>query len=97
MATTNINDFVQLLENKDHEKTLKAKRVPVPQNPEMYYGTTSTSSARAIVPSNPGSHAPLQTAFVTSTDMYGNTVQVPVKPPPTTDMYGNPIQPPPPA
>ncbi|KAL9999586.1 putative transcription factor interactor and regulator CCHC(Zn) family [Helianthus debilis subsp. tardiflorus] len=29
--------------------------------------------------------------------MYGNPVQVPVKPPPTTDMYGNPIQPPPPA
>ncbi|KAM0004783.1 putative transcription factor interactor and regulator CCHC(Zn) family [Helianthus debilis subsp. tardiflorus] len=29
--------------------------------------------------------------------MYGNTVQVPVKPPPTTDMYANPIQPPPPA
>ncbi|KAF5775108.1 hypothetical protein HanXRQr2_Chr13g0608341 [Helianthus annuus] len=96
MATTNINDFVQLLENKDQEETLKAKRVPVQQNPEMYYGTTSTSSSRAIVPSNPSSHAPLQTAFVTSTDMYGNTVQVPVKPPPTTDMYGNPINPPPP-
>ncbi|KAM0050260.1 putative transcription factor interactor and regulator CCHC(Zn) family [Helianthus debilis subsp. tardiflorus] len=94
MATTNINDFVQLLENKDQEETLKAKRVPVPQNPEMYYGTTSSSSSRAIVPSS--QHAPLQTAFVTSTDMYGNTVQVPVKPPPTTDMYGNPIQPPPP-
>ncbi|KAM0072105.1 putative transcription factor interactor and regulator CCHC(Zn) family [Helianthus debilis subsp. tardiflorus] len=97
MATANINDFVQLLENKDQEETLKAKRVPVPQNPEMYYGTTSTSSARAIVPSNPSLHAPLQTAFVTSTDMYGNTVQVPVKPTPTTDMYGNPISPPPPA
>ncbi|KAJ0483268.1 putative transcription factor interactor and regulator CCHC(Zn) family [Helianthus annuus] len=94
MATTNINDFVQLLENKDQEETLKAKRVPVPQNPEMYYGTTSSSSSRAIVPSS--QHAPLQTAFVTSTDMYGNTVQVPFKPPPTTDMYGNPIQPPPP-
>ncbi|KAM0030964.1 putative transcription factor interactor and regulator CCHC(Zn) family [Helianthus debilis subsp. tardiflorus] len=97
MATANINDFVQLLENKDQEETLKAKRVPVPQNPEMYYGTTSTSSSRAIVPSNHGSHAPLQTAFVTSTDMYGNTVQVPVKPPPTTNMYGNQISPPPPA
>ncbi|KAM0019516.1 putative transcription factor interactor and regulator CCHC(Zn) family [Helianthus debilis subsp. tardiflorus] len=95
MATANINDFVQLLENKDQEETLKAKRVPVPQNPEMYYGTTSSSSSRAIVPSS--QHAPLQTAFVTSTDMYGNTVQVPVKPPPTTDMYGNPISPPPPA
>ncbi|KAF5820025.1 putative transcription factor interactor and regulator CCHC(Zn) family [Helianthus annuus] len=96
LATTNINDFVQLLENKDQEETLKAKRVPVPQNPEMYYGTSSTFSARSIVPSNPGSHAPLQTAFVTSTDMYGNQIQVPVKPAPTTDMYGNPIQPPPP-
>ncbi|KAM0038010.1 putative transcription factor interactor and regulator CCHC(Zn) family [Helianthus debilis subsp. tardiflorus] len=95
MATVNINDFVQLLENKDQEETLKAKRVPVPQNPEMYYGTTSSSSSRAIVPSS--QHAPLQTAFVTSTDMYGNTVQVPVKPPSTTDMYGNPISPPPPA
>ncbi|MFS7989259.1 putative transcription factor interactor and regulator CCHC(Zn) family [Helianthus anomalus] len=97
LATTNINDFVQLLENKDQEETLKAKRAPVPQNREMYYGTSSTSSARSIVPSNPGSHAPLQTAFVTTTDMYGNPIQVPVKPPPTTDMYGNPIQPPPPA
>ncbi|KAJ0804972.1 putative transcription factor interactor and regulator CCHC(Zn) family [Helianthus annuus] len=90
LRTTNINDFVQLLENKDQEETLKAKRVPLPQNPEMYYGTSSTSSART------GPHAPLQTAFVTSTDMYGNPVQVPVKPHPTTDMYGNPIQPPPP-
>ncbi|KAJ0942046.1 putative transcription factor interactor and regulator CCHC(Zn) family [Helianthus annuus] len=93
LRTTNINDFVQLLENKDQEETLKAKRVPLPQNPEMYYGTSSSSSART------GPHAPLQTAFVTSTDMYGNPVQVPVKPAPTTDMYGNPIQlpPPPPA
>ncbi|KAJ0686622.1 putative transcription factor interactor and regulator CCHC(Zn) family [Helianthus annuus] len=90
LRTTNINDFVQLLENKDQEETLKAKRVPLPQNPEMYYGTSSSSSARN------GPHAPLQTAFVTSTDMYGNPVQVPVKPAPTTDMYGNPIQPPPP-
>ncbi|KAJ0499683.1 putative transcription factor interactor and regulator CCHC(Zn) family [Helianthus annuus] len=90
LRTTNINDFVQLLENKDQEETLKAKRVPLPQNPEMYYGTSSTSSART------GPHAPLQTTFVTSTDMYGNPVQVPVKPPPTIDMYGNPIQPPPP-
>ncbi|KAL9992588.1 putative peptidylprolyl isomerase [Helianthus debilis subsp. tardiflorus] len=85
MATANINDFVQLLENKDQEETLKAKRVPVPQNPEMYYGTTSSSSSRAIVPSS--QHAPLQTAFVTSTDMYGNTVQVPVKPPRSKDVY----------
>ncbi|KAJ0512168.1 putative transcription factor interactor and regulator CCHC(Zn) family [Helianthus annuus] len=111
LATTNINDFVQLLENKDQEETLKAKRVPVPQNPEMYYGTPSTSSAKSIMPCNPemyygtsstsstrpGSHAPLQTAFVTSTDMYGNQIQVPVKPAPTTDLYGNPLQPPPPA
>ncbi|KAF5823955.1 putative transcription factor interactor and regulator CCHC(Zn) family [Helianthus annuus] len=111
LGTTNINDFVQLLENKDQEETLKAKRVPVPQNPEMYYGTPSTSVAKSIVPCNPemyygtsssssartGPRAPLQTAFVTSTDMYGNPVQVPVKPAPTTDMYGNPIQPPPPA
>ncbi|KAJ0900472.1 putative transcription factor interactor and regulator CCHC(Zn) family [Helianthus annuus] len=90
LRTTNINDFVQLLENKDQEETLKAKRVPLPQNPEMYYGTSNSSSART------GPHAPLQTAFVTSTDMYGNPVQVPVKPASTTDMYGNPIQPPPP-
>ncbi|KAJ0683170.1 putative transcription factor interactor and regulator CCHC(Zn) family [Helianthus annuus] len=105
LATTNINDFVQLLENKDQEETLKAKRVPVPQNPEMYYGTSSTPSAKSIVPCNPemyygtsssssarpGSHAPLQTAFVTSTDLYGNQIQVPVKPAPTTDLYGNPL------
>ncbi|KAJ0815958.1 putative transcription factor interactor and regulator CCHC(Zn) family [Helianthus annuus] len=111
LATTHINHFIQLLENKDQEETLKAKRVPVPQNLEMYYGTSSTSSARSIVPSNPdmyygtsgtssarpGSHAPLQTAFVTSTDLYGNQIQVPVKPAPTTDLYGNPLQPPPPA
>ncbi|KAJ0856452.1 hypothetical protein HanRHA438_Chr13g0578621 [Helianthus annuus] len=90
--------------------TLKAKRVPVPQNLEMYYGTSSTSSAKSIVPCNPemyygtsssssarpGSHAPLQTMFVTSTDLYGNPIQVPVKPAPvkpapTTDLYGNPL------
>ncbi|KAJ0872193.1 putative transcription factor interactor and regulator CCHC(Zn) family [Helianthus annuus] len=87
LATTNINDFVQLLENKDQEETLKAKKVPVPQNPKMYYGTSSTSSARPV------SHAPLQTAFVTSTNLYGNQIQVPVKPAPTTDLYGNPLQP----
>ncbi|KAL9992246.1 putative transcription factor interactor and regulator CCHC(Zn) family [Helianthus debilis subsp. tardiflorus] len=87
LATTNINDFVQLLENKDQEETLKAKKVPVPQNPEMYYGTSSTSFARPVSP------APLQTAFVTSTDLYGNPIQVPVKPAPTTDLYGNPLQP----
>ncbi|KAJ0586846.1 putative transcription factor interactor and regulator CCHC(Zn) family [Helianthus annuus] len=68
--------------------TSSAKSI-VPCNPEMYYGTSGTSSAR------PGSHAPLQTAFVTSTDMYGNQIQVPVKSAPTTDMYGNPLQPPP--
>ncbi|KAF5819271.1 hypothetical protein HanXRQr2_Chr02g0075741 [Helianthus annuus] len=51
----------------------------------MYYGTSSSSSAR------PGSHAPLQTAFVTSTDLYGNQIQVPVKLAPTTDLYGNPL------
>uniref|UniRef100_A0A251TZZ7 Putative zinc finger, CCHC-type n=1 Tax=Helianthus annuus TaxID=4232 RepID=A0A251TZZ7_HELAN len=90
LRTTNINEFVQLLENKDQEETLKAKRVPLPQNPEMYCGTSNSSAART------GSHAPLQTAFVTSTDCFGNPIQVPVKPPPTTDMYGNPIQPPPP-
>ncbi|MFS7928192.1 putative transcription factor interactor and regulator CCHC(Zn) family [Helianthus anomalus] len=87
LATTNINDFVQLLENKDQEETLKAKKVPVPQNPEMYYGTSSTSSARPV------SHAPLQTTFITSTDLYGNQIQVPVKPAPTTDLYENPLQP----
>ncbi|KAF5771644.1 putative transcription factor interactor and regulator CCHC(Zn) family [Helianthus annuus] len=87
LAITNINDFVQLLENKDQEETLKAKKVPVPQNPEMYYGTSSTSSARPV------SHAPLQTAFLTSTNLYGNPIQVPVKPAPTTDLYGNPLQP----
>ncbi|KAF5810684.1 hypothetical protein HanXRQr2_Chr04g0172481 [Helianthus annuus] len=53
----------------------------------MYYGTSSTSSARPV------SHAPLQTAFVTSTDLYGNPIQVHVKPAPTTDLYGNPLQP----
>ncbi|KAJ0743448.1 putative transcription factor interactor and regulator CCHC(Zn) family [Helianthus annuus] len=53
----------------------------------MYYGTSSTSSARPV------SHGPLQTAFVTSTDLYGNPIQVPVKPAPTTDLYGNPLQP----
>ncbi|KAF5785694.1 putative transcription factor interactor and regulator CCHC(Zn) family [Helianthus annuus] len=90
LRTTSFNDFVQLLENKDQEETLKAKRVPLPQNPEMYYGTSSSSSART------GSHAPIQTAFVTSTDCFGNPIQVPVKPPPTTDIFGNPIQPPPP-
>ncbi|MFS7993620.1 putative transcription factor interactor and regulator CCHC(Zn) family [Helianthus anomalus] len=64
-----------------------SSRSVVPHNPDMYYGTSSTSSAR------PGSHAPLQMAFVTSTYLYGNQIQVPVKPAPTTDLYGNPLQP----
>ncbi|KAJ0840798.1 putative transcription factor interactor and regulator CCHC(Zn) family [Helianthus annuus] len=52
----------------------------------MYYGASSTSA-------RPVSHAPLQTAFITSTYLYGNPIQVPVKPAPTTDLYGNPLQP----
>ncbi|KAJ0700491.1 hypothetical protein HanOQP8_Chr10g0368441 [Helianthus annuus] len=82
-----VKKFADALENKDQEETLKAKKVPVPQNPDMYYGTSSTSSARPV------SHAPLQTAFVTSTDLYGNQIHVPVKPAPTTDLCGNPLQP----
>ncbi|KAJ0692380.1 hypothetical protein HanPI659440_Chr15g0585241 [Helianthus annuus] len=39
------------------------------------------------------SHASLQTAFVTSTNLYGNPIQVPVKPAPTTHLYGNPLPP----
>ncbi|KAJ0668182.1 hypothetical protein HanPI659440_Chr17g0686181 [Helianthus annuus] len=35
LATTNINDFVQLLENKDQEEIRKAKRIPVQQNLDM--------------------------------------------------------------
>ncbi|KAJ0796979.1 putative transcription factor interactor and regulator CCHC(Zn) family [Helianthus annuus] len=30
---------------------------------------------------------------ITTTDCFGNPIQVPVKPPPTTDMYGNPLPP----
>ncbi|KAJ0921583.1 hypothetical protein HanPSC8_Chr05g0193211 [Helianthus annuus] len=86
LATTNINDFVQLLEHKDQEETLKAKRVPVRQNPDMYYGAPSTSA-------RPAPHAPIQTAFVTSTDLYGNPIQVPDKPASTIDLYGNPLHP----
>ena len=36
LATTNIYDFVQLLENKIQEVIIKAKRVKEHQNPEMY-------------------------------------------------------------
>ncbi|KAJ0887610.1 hypothetical protein HanRHA438_Chr09g0392871 [Helianthus annuus] len=67
LATTNIHDFIQLLENKDQEETKKAKRVPVPQNPEMYYGNCGGTTTVA----KPAQHAQLQTAFVSSTDMYG--------------------------
>ncbi|KAJ0839535.1 putative transcription factor interactor and regulator CCHC(Zn) family [Helianthus annuus] len=67
LATTNIHDFIQLLENKNQEEIRKAKRVPVPQNPEMYYGNCGGTSTV----SRPAQHAQLQTAFVLSTDMYG--------------------------
>ncbi|KAJ0753471.1 putative transcription factor interactor and regulator CCHC(Zn) family [Helianthus annuus] len=67
LATTNIHDFIQLLENKNQEEIRKAKRVPVPQNPEMYYGNCGGTSMVA----RPAQHAQLQTAFVSSTDMYG--------------------------
>ncbi|KAJ0491815.1 hypothetical protein HanIR_Chr12g0567951 [Helianthus annuus] len=85
LTTTTINDFVQMLENKDQEEILKAKRVPVPQNLDMYYGAPSTAA-------KPATHAPIQTAFVSSTDLYGNPILVPAKPAPTTDLYGNPLQ-----
>ncbi|XP_021991068.1 uncharacterized protein LOC110887807 [Helianthus annuus] len=88
LAATNINDFVQLLENKDQEEIRKAKRIPVQQNPDMYYGNCGSSSTSA----RPAPHAQLQTAFV-SRDMYGNPL--PVSKTQTTfvsstDMYGNP-------
>ncbi|KAJ0752168.1 hypothetical protein HanPI659440_Chr09g0321251 [Helianthus annuus] len=70
LATTNINDFVQLLENKDQEEIRKEKRIPVQQNPDMYYGNCGGSSTAA----KPAPHAPLQTTFVTSTDLYGNPI-----------------------
>ncbi|KAJ0462891.1 hypothetical protein HanHA300_Chr14g0509071 [Helianthus annuus] len=44
LATTNIHDFIQLLENKNQEEIRKAKRIPVPQNPEMYYGNCGGTS-----------------------------------------------------
>ncbi|KAJ0848657.1 putative transcription factor interactor and regulator CCHC(Zn) family [Helianthus annuus] len=88
LAATNINDFIQLLENKDQEEIRKAKRIPVQQNPDMYYGKCGGSSTAA----RPAPHAQLQTAFV-SRDMYGNPL--PVSSTQTafvsnTDMYGNP-------
>ena len=36
LDTTNINDFFQLLENKDQKEFRKAKKIPVQQNPDMY-------------------------------------------------------------
>ncbi|KAJ0851164.1 hypothetical protein HanPSC8_Chr13g0589101 [Helianthus annuus] len=72
LSTTNINDFIQLLENKDQEEIRKAKRIPVPQNPDMYYGNYGSSSTAA----RPAPHAQLQTAFV-SRDMYGNPLPIP--------------------
>ncbi|KAJ0436779.1 hypothetical protein HanHA300_Chr16g0594511 [Helianthus annuus] len=88
LSTTNINDFIQLLENKDQEEIRKAKRIPVPQNPDMYYGNCGNSSTAA----RPTPHAQLQKAFVPR-DMYGNPL--PVSSTQTTfvsstDMYGNP-------
>ncbi|KAM0055002.1 hypothetical protein Hdeb2414_s0006g00201071 [Helianthus debilis subsp. tardiflorus] len=67
LATTNINDFFQLLENKDQEEIRREKRVPVPQNPEMYCGNCGGTG----IVTKPAQHAQLQTAFVSSTDMYG--------------------------
>ncbi|KAJ0856986.1 hypothetical protein HanRHA438_Chr13g0584851 [Helianthus annuus] len=69
LATTNIHDFIQLLENKNQDEMRKAKRVPVPQNPEIYYGNCGGTSTVA----RPAQHAQLQMAFVSSTDMYGTS------------------------
>ncbi|KAJ0836938.1 hypothetical protein HanRHA438_Chr16g0772581 [Helianthus annuus] len=67
LAITNIHDFIPLLENKNQEEIRKAKRVSVPQNPEMYYGNCGGTSTVA----RPAQHAQLQTTFVSSTNMYG--------------------------
>ncbi|MFS7995456.1 hypothetical protein Hanom_Chr12g01118111 [Helianthus anomalus] len=55
----------------------------------MYYGNCGGSSTAA----KPAPHAPLQTTFVTSTDLYGNPIQIVAQPQRTTNFYGNPIQP----
>ncbi|KAM0040644.1 hypothetical protein Hdeb2414_s0012g00396401 [Helianthus debilis subsp. tardiflorus] len=55
LATTNINDFVQLLKNKDQEEIRKAKRIPVQQNPDMYHGNCGSSSTTT----RPATHAQL--------------------------------------
>ncbi|KAJ0878376.1 hypothetical protein HanRHA438_Chr10g0439081 [Helianthus annuus] len=60
LDTVSIYEFVQKLENKDAEEIRKAKLIPVPQNPEMYFGGIAPAASTSQQPK-------IQTTYVLNT------------------------------
>ncbi|KAJ0894393.1 hypothetical protein HanPSC8_Chr09g0388571 [Helianthus annuus] len=65
LDTVNIYEFIQKLEHKNDEEIRKAKRVPAPQNTEMYL-----PGFDALARSNAAQQPKLQTAFVSNTSSF---------------------------
>ncbi|KAM0030899.1 putative transcription factor interactor and regulator CCHC(Zn) family [Helianthus debilis subsp. tardiflorus] len=65
LDTINIYEFIQKLEHKNDEEIRKAKRVPAPQNTEMYL-----PGFDALARSNAVQQPKLQTAFVSNTSSF---------------------------
>ncbi|KAJ0567847.1 hypothetical protein HanIR_Chr06g0289501 [Helianthus annuus] len=59
LDTITIYDFIQKLENKNEEEIRKAKRISIPQNPEMYFGGINPAASSSQQPK-------LQTTFIAS-------------------------------
>ncbi|MFS7981578.1 hypothetical protein Hanom_Chr10g00952631 [Helianthus anomalus] len=76
LATTNIYDFIQLLENKNQEEIKKARRVIVPQNPDMYYKSCSGVSNVT----RPTQRAKLKTAFISNANPFMTPQPVALEP-----------------
>ncbi|KAJ0480820.1 hypothetical protein HanIR_Chr13g0635941 [Helianthus annuus] len=56
MDNTNICEFIQMLGNKNAEELRKAKRIPVQQNPEVYFGNANRFVVKPVQATN---HRPL--------------------------------------
>ncbi|KAF5775334.1 hypothetical protein HanXRQr2_Chr13g0610931 [Helianthus annuus] len=65
LDTVNIYEFIQKLEHKNDEEIRKAKRVPAPQNTEMYL-----PGFDALARFNAAQQPKLQTAFVSNTSSF---------------------------
>ncbi|KAJ0859469.1 putative transcription factor interactor and regulator CCHC(Zn) family [Helianthus annuus] len=65
LDTVNIYEFIQKLEHKNDEEIRKAKRVPAPQNTEMYL-----PGFDALARSNAAQQPKLQTAFMSNTSSF---------------------------